>query len=99
MSAPDYKANPSIDGTTVNNGNTGHIRAGKAPSPTDSEDLNRYVTDDQPRTERKAAPPPGVMVCLLPMIGDQPLTVRPSSLSGRTSMFRSSNWEGEIDQS
>jgi len=61
MSAPDYKANPSIDGTTVNNGNPGHIRAGKAPSPTDSEDLNRYVTDDQPRTERKAAPPPGVM--------------------------------------
>jgi hypothetical protein len=98
MSAPDYKANPSIDGTTVNNGNTGHIRAGKAPSPTDSEDLNRYVTDDQPRTERKAAPPPGVMVCLLVIVRDLTLTVRLSSLSGRTSMFRSSIWESLIDQ-
>jgi hypothetical protein len=67
MSAPDYKVNnpnPSIDGTTVNNGQ--QDRNGKAPSPTGSgsEELNRYVTDDTPRA-RKApvVPVPGVMVC------------------------------------
>jgi hypothetical protein len=70
MSAPDYKTtNPSIDGTTVNNGQQGssnYARNGKASSPTGSgsEELNRYVTDDTPR-ERKApaVPVPGVMVC------------------------------------
>jgi len=62
MSAPDYKANPSIDGTTVNNGQAGNgARNGKASSPTNSEDLNRYVTDDTPRPKRAEAPLPGVM--------------------------------------
>ena len=66
MSAPDYKANPSIDGTTVNNGQAGNgARNGKASSPTNSEDLNRYVTDDTPRPKRAEAPLPGVMVCHL----------------------------------
>lgn len=68
MSAPDYKPNASIDGTTVNNGNPGNSsgRAGKASSPTNSEELNRYVTDDTPRVKREPAPLPGVMVCPLP---------------------------------
>ena len=73
MSAPDYKTsnpnpNPSIDGTTVNNGQQGssnYARNGKAPSPTGSEELNRYVTDDAPRERKAAAAPiPGVMVCI-----------------------------------
>lgn len=67
MSAPDYKLNTSMDGTTVNNGNqeqgTSSSRNGKASSPTNSEDLNRYVTDDTPRVKREPAPLPGVMVC------------------------------------
>ena len=71
MSAPAYKTtnpNPSIDGTTVNNGQQGssnYARNGKAPSPTGSEELNRYVTDDAPRERKAAAAPiPGVMVCI-----------------------------------
>lgn len=62
--APEYKAKPSIDGTTVNNG-TGNSNHGKAPSPTNSEEHDPYVTDETPRTRRAAvdkAPPPGVMV-------------------------------------
>ncbi|RYG68043.1 hypothetical protein EON64_06030 [archaeon] len=67
MSAPDYKPNASIDGTTVN-GHQGNSsgRAGKSSSPADSEELNRYVTDDTPRVKREPAPLPGVMVCPLP---------------------------------
>jgi hypothetical protein len=68
--APDYKQNPSIDGTTVNNSH-GHpeaigqsSRQGKNSSPDGSdgsEDIYRNVTEDTPRVKR-SAPPPGVMV-------------------------------------
>jgi hypothetical protein len=82
MSAPDYKPNSSMDGTTVNNGNQGTSsgRNGKAPSPTESEDLNRYVTDDTPRVKREPAPLPGVMVCVSTYILALILISRPSSL-------------------
>jgi hypothetical protein len=68
--APDYKQNPSIDGTTVNNGTANGVasgRQGKSNSPDGSEDIYRNVTEDTPR-ERRSAPPPGVMVgCLGPV--------------------------------
>jgi hypothetical protein len=71
-----------MDGTTVNNGNQGTSsgRNGKAPSPTESEDLNRYVTDDTPRVKREPAPLPGVMVRALICIVALILISRPSSL-------------------
>lgn len=67
--APDYKQNPSIDGTTVNNGlpepmsqNTGRHGKNSSPDGSDgSEDIYRNVTEDTPRVKR-SAPPPGVMV-------------------------------------
>jgi len=82
MSAPDYKPNASMDGTTVNNGiqGTSAGRNGKAPSPAESEDLNRYVTDDTPRVKREPAPLPGVMVRVSTYIYDLMLIIRPSSL-------------------
>ena len=82
MSAPDYKPNASMDGTTVNNGNQGTSagRMGKAPSPAESEDLNRYVTDDTPRAKREPAPLPGVMVRVPTYVRDLTLITRPSSL-------------------
>jgi len=82
MSAPDYKPNSSMDGTTVNNGNQGNSsgRNGKAPSPAESEDLNRYVTDDTPRVKREPAPLPGVMVRVPTFISALMLKSRPSSL-------------------
>ena len=71
-----------MDGTTVNNGNQGTSsgRNGKAPSPTESEDLNRYVTDDTPRVKREPAPLPGVMVRVPASIQALMLISRPSSL-------------------
>jgi hypothetical protein len=71
-----------MDGTTVNNGNQGTSsgRNGKAPSPTESEDLNRYVTDDTPRVKREPAPLPGVMVRVLTFIQALMLISRPYSL-------------------
>lgn len=61
---PEYRAKPSIDGSTVNNGNQGNH--GKAPSPNNSEsERDIYVTDDAPRQPRaKQVAPTGVMVSI-----------------------------------
>lgn len=70
--APEYKPNPSMDGTTVNNGaGINGNGNGKSQSPTNSsEEHDPYVTDETPRSRRAAgqAPPPGVMVSLANMI-------------------------------
>lgn len=57
---PEYKAKPSIDGTTVGHGN------GKQPSQSSNDDdAYMNVTEDGPRSQRLKQPAPtGVMVSL-----------------------------------